>query len=177
MNDLLKKIIKDIEVELTDEFDRNFERKGFFDRKWPGNKLKNKRGSMMMRTGALRRSISSRIIGNRIFYNSSVPYANIQNEGGEIKVTAKMKSFFWAMFYKADNARSKNNTARDRKLSDEAQQWKNLALMKVGTKMTIEQRQFIGDHSNIRKTIQSVVDDNLQEINDYYQQKITLNGK
>ena len=33
-NSLLRKIMKDIRVELTEEFDLNFERKAFFDRKW-----------------------------------------------------------------------------------------------------------------------------------------------
>lgn len=32
-NSLLRKIMKDIRVELTEEFDLNFERKAFFDRK------------------------------------------------------------------------------------------------------------------------------------------------
>lgn len=176
MNSLFKKIIKDIEVELTDEFDRNFERKGFFDRKWSQNKLRNRRGSMMIRSGALRRSIKSNIVGDRIFYNSSVPYANLQNEGGEIKVTAKMKSFFWAMFYKATNGSKSGSKQRQKKLGTEAEQWRNLALMKPGQKMTIEQRQFIGEHSHVKKLVNNVIDDNLKEINEYYKAKIDTKG-
>lgn len=177
MNKLIKNIIKDIDIELMDEFDRNFERKGFFDRKWPQTKLQNRRGSLMMRSGALRRSIKSRVIGNRIFYNSSVPYANLQNDGGEIRVTNKMKSFFWAMFYKANNASQSGSKKRKKKLTQEAEQWRNLALMKTGDKITIQQRQFIGDHSRVKAVVKEVMDDHLEEINAYYNAKIQNNLK
>ena len=33
--DLKHKILNDLRVELSDEFDRNFQRKAFFDRPWP----------------------------------------------------------------------------------------------------------------------------------------------
>ncbi len=30
----MQNIVQDVKVDLTDEFDRNFERKGFFDETW-----------------------------------------------------------------------------------------------------------------------------------------------
>ncbi len=83
----VQNIIKDVKTDLTDEFDRNFERKAFFDKKWKTNELPNKVGSLMMRSGNLRNSINSKIEGDRIIFSSSLPYASIQNEGGEITVT------------------------------------------------------------------------------------------
>jgi phage gpG-like protein len=177
-NDFIKNIVSDIRVDLTDEFDRNFERKGFFDKKWRGTNLPNQRGSLMMRSGKLRRSVMSKQNNNSVSWSSSLPYATINNEGGEIEVTAKMKSFFWAMFYKADGAITMKRKAdkevvmretdRNKKLSAEAQQWRNLALMKVGQKMKIEQRQFIGDHPVVRQRIEDVVGINMKELETHY---------
>jgi phage gpG-like protein len=177
-NDFIKNILSDVRVDLTDEFDRNFARKGFFDKKWRGTNLPNQRGSLLSRSGKLRRSIMSKQTGTSVTWSSSLPYASINNNGGEIEVTAKMKSFFWAMFYKADGAITMKRKAdkdvvmretdRNKKLSAEAQQWKNLALQKVGSKMKIEQRQFIGDHPIVRQRIEDVVGINMKELETYY---------
>ena len=50
-NKFLSQILTDIKVKLGEEFDRNFERKAFFNEKWKSTKLTNSRGSLMMRTG------------------------------------------------------------------------------------------------------------------------------
>lgn len=170
-NDFINNILSDVRVDLSEEFDRNFERKGFFDKKWRGTNLPNQRGSLLMRSGKLRRSIMSRQNGTSVTWSSSLPYASINNNGGEIEVTAKMKSFFWAMFYKASNAippapkgGAKKPTQRQIKLSQEAAQWKALALQKVGAKMKIEQRQFIGDHPVVRQRIETVIGANMKEL-------------
>ncbi|WP_264548012.1 hypothetical protein [Flavobacterium sp. N2820] len=166
IKDFTKNILSDIRVDLTEEFDRNFERKGFFTNKWRGTNLPNRRGSLMVRSGNLRRSIRSKQSSNDINWSSSLPYASINNDGGEIEVTEKMKRFFWAMYYKASGA-SKGKGERAQRLSAEAQQWKNLALQKVGAKMKIEQRQFIGDHPIVRQRVEDIVDLNVQEFKDY----------
>jgi phage gpG-like protein len=154
-----RRIIKDIAVELSDEFDKNFERKAFFDKKWPQTKWPVNKGSLMLRTGAGRRSISHKITDTKITWRSSLPYMGIHNEGGEIAVTARMKSFFWAMYYKASNgAKGGGNKTRVEKLNNEAAIWKSLALMKVGKKIKIPQRRFIGDHPQVKISIQRVMD-------------------
>ncbi len=56
-----KAFVKDVKTELADEFDRNFERKAFFNESWPGTGIPNSKGSLMVRTGAMRRSIKSSI--------------------------------------------------------------------------------------------------------------------
>lgn len=176
-SDIFKNILSDVRIDATQHFDRNFERKAFFNRKWPDTKHPNARGSLMMRSGKLRRSIQSKIQGNQIVFTSSLPYAKIHNEGGEVVVTEKMKRFFWAMYYKSDGAimlkRDKDakvvarDTKRNKKLIGEAAKWKALALMKVGSKIKIEQRQFIGDHPVIMGVITRAVNNNLKELNNY----------
>lgn len=104
MDKLIKEFINSVRVELADEFDKNFKNKAFFDKKWKETKHPNSKGSLMMRSGRLRKSIKSKIKGTSIQFESSAPYAKIHNEGGQIVVTAKMKKFFWAMHYKAAGA-------------------------------------------------------------------------
>lgn len=170
-------IIKDVKTELAEEFDRNFERKAFFDQKWATTSLINRKGSMMARTNNLRRGYQAKIIGEKIAFTNSMPYASIQNEGGEITVTKKMKSYFWAMYYQATGgisysiktkaaAKTKKNVA----LSLEAQQFKALALMPIGKKIKIPPRRVIGKHPRVNEIIAGVVNDHLSELN-----KIILN--
>lgn len=165
MINLIKNILSDIRVDLTDEFDKNFERKAFFDKAWENTKIPNRKGSLMMRSGKTRRSLRSKQTNNDISWSSSLPHANLMNEGGEIIVTEKMKRFFWAMFYKANGAVTKSGKGeRNKKLTAEATTWKALALQKVGAKMKIKQRQFIGDHPQVRQRIERVVDLNMKEL-------------
>lgn len=167
LQEVVQNIVQDTAVDLTQEFDRNFERKAFFDQKWPSNKLPNNRGSQMIRSGGLRRSINRRIAGGAISWKSSLPYAVIQNEGGEIKVTAQMKKFFWAMYYKAAGAITKGKGNRNDRLTGEAGKWKAMALQKVGATMTIEQRQFIGWHPQVDRRIDDIVHRNMNEYNEW----------
>lgn len=171
INAFEKKIINDLAVELADEFDRNFERKAFFTEKWPTTKINNSRGSLMNRSGNLRRSIQYRVSSNQIIFSSSLPYASIHNEGGEIMVTAKMKKYFWAMYYKAAGGITTkkdggaSNNKRNTNLSVEAAKWKSLALMKIGHKIKVEKRQIIGEHPQVFKIIKDVVDENINLLN------------
>ncbi len=83
----LKAFVKDVAVKLTEQFDRNFERKAFFDKKWPQTRWPNAKGSLMMRTGTLRGSLKSKVTNSTIHFSSSLPYAALHNEGGTITVT------------------------------------------------------------------------------------------
>ena len=143
MTDLNKKILNDIRVELSEEFDRNFQKKAFFDRPWPNRKSRGN-GSLLMVSGKLRRSIRCSTGNDSVTWETSEAYAYIHNFGGTITVTAKMKRFFWYKFKATANA-----------------EWKWMALMKVGAKITIPQRQFIGDHPQVRRMVERIVNDNL----------------
>lgn len=149
---LFNLLLKDIKIELDDEFDRNFERKAFFDKQWHPA-IRNTIGSLMNRTGALRKSLRSEIVGkDSIKWESSLPYADIQNSGGNITVTQKMKNFFWYKFKMATGGNNKN-------LNAEALFWKAMALKKVGSIIVIEKRQFIGDHPQVHTAIKNMADD------------------
>ena len=169
--DFLKQTLTDIKVKLGKEFDRNFERKAFFDEKWPATKLTYHRGSLMMRTGRLRKSLlSPKVTSNGIIWSSSLPYADIHNNGGEIRVTPQMRKFFWAKYYQTSSATTKkkngeaSSSARNKKLSIEAEQWKALALKPIGSIIKIEKRQFIGSHPQVDKHIKEVINHNFGEL-------------
>lgn len=147
--DLLKNILQDLRVELSDEFDKNFSRGGFFNRKW--KKKWNGTDSHLIGVGTLRGSIKAQVSANAISFSSAVRYAAIHNEGGEITVTRKMKRFFWAMYQK---------THQDR--------WKFAALKKVGSKIAIPQRQFIGESDEVSAIIEQVIVDNIDDYEKYF---------
>lgn len=167
---LKRKILNDVRVEVSSEFDRNFETQSFFGEAWQRHKSPMRKGQhILVKSGNLRRSISAKSDENSITFQSAEPYAAIHNEGGEIKVTARMKRFFWAMYYKANGGlgRRKDGTLRKDKnnarLSTEAEFWKHMALMRVGSKVTIPRRRFIGTHPDLEKEVVSIIENRLSE--------------
>lgn len=148
---IMQQTLEDVRAKLADEFDKNFERKAFFDKRWSEAKMVGNRGSLMMRSGKLRGSINAKVRGNSIVFTSNMPYAALHNEGGTIKVTQKMKKFFWAKYIEAG------------KKGIQAEQFKALALKKVGDTISIEQRQFIGEHPQVIKAIEKIVNDNFKD--------------
>ena len=96
MDDLITNILSDLQKELGEEFDNNFQRGAFFSQTWPAKR--DGEPSNLQKTGKLRKSIESVITGNRLKFSSSEPYAAIHNEGGTITVTKQMNAFFWAKF-------------------------------------------------------------------------------
>lgn len=76
-------ILKDMRVELADEFDKNFQRKAFFTDAWKPRKDPKALGSLLVVTGAMRRSIKSEVVGHGVRFSSSMPYTTIHNEGGK----------------------------------------------------------------------------------------------
>lgn len=167
MQNLIKNILTDVKVELSQEFDKNFERKAFFETKWKDRKRHGK-GTLMVKSGKLRRSIRAKTGATSVTWTSSEPYASIHNEGGEITVTKKMKRFFWAKYYelggkikyKKNGQMSKAST----NVSEEAVFYKALALKPVGSKISIPERRFIGNHPKVKQTVESVIKENLNTI-------------
>lgn len=167
---IIKRILNDLKVELQDEFDQNFERQAFFNESWARRRSPMRPGGLtLVDTGNLRRSIRSRSTENSIIFYTDLPYAAIHNEGGDIVVTAKMKRFFWAKYYEATGSfgRKKNGEKRKDKrtnqLSDESEFWKILALMKVGKKIHIPKRQFLGTSPEVENTVREIIEENITE--------------
>lgn len=173
MNDLaivFGRILKDIQIDLKDEFDKNFERQGFFSEKWERRRSPLRAGrATLVGTGGLRRSVKSRVTADGVTFYSAHPAADIHNEGGEIKVTARMKSYFWHRYYEAVGGfgRKKNgelrNDKRTRRLSGEAAFWKYMALMRVGSVIRIPKRQFLGAASEVEKAVTDIIETRLSE--------------
>lgn len=130
--------LKDISVELGDEFDRNFEREAFFNERWARRKHNDDESrGLLVRSGTLRRSIKDEVTttGHSVVFTSSVPYAAIHNEGGTITVTRRMKKYFWYRY-----------------------------LLIAGSKITIPKRQFIGMHPEVEHSILEIAEANTKEI-------------
>lgn len=167
-------ILKDIRKDLGDEFGQNFERQGFFSEKWARHKSPLRPGGhILVNTGALRRSVKSRSDESSVTFYSDLPFADIHNEGGEIKVTAKMKRYFWYRYYQARGSfgyrknGEKRNTQRNRQLTTEAEFWKCMALMKEGSAVKIPKRQFIGMSREVEQDVREIIEHVLQEYFDH----------
>ena len=101
VKDYVETTIKDVRVEATEMFDKNFQREAFFNEKWARRKFNDDNTrNILTGTGALRKSILSKVEGNRIIFETTLPYASIHNEGGTITVTVGMKKHFWKMYIK-----------------------------------------------------------------------------
>lgn len=172
---VIGRILKDIRIGIGDEFDQNFERQAFFTKAWARRRSPLRPGGhILVDTGALRKSISSRSNESSITFYSDLPYAGIHNEGGEIKVTARMKRYFRAKFYESIGLAKKQGGKR-RTLSDggfyawtskmnlnpNAEFWKAMALMKEGKVIKISKRQFLGMSPEVEEDVRCIIEDNL----------------
>lgn len=160
--DVILKTLKNIRVELLEEYDQNFERKAFFDEVWEAVKQDPGVGSLMNRHGVLRDSWTAAIIKETIVFSSSAPYAQIHNEGGRvnitIKVTDKMRRWAWFMY----------KTTADEK-------YKGLALTKkteVKVSFVMPKRQMVGHHQEVDKIVKRELDNNIKPFLDESMNKI-----
>lgn len=167
---IIRNTLRDIRVEMGDEFDRNFERQAFFNEAWERRKSPTRPGDRaLVDTGGLRKSIRVRETDSSIIFWTDHPAAAIHNEGGDIVVTPKMKKFFWHKYYEATGAfgrrkdGSRRNDRRTVRLSTEAEFWKWMALKKAGSKIHIPKRKFMGTGPEVEKAVRQIVEENLEE--------------
>jgi phage gpG-like protein len=162
---LTMQLLTRMKVELSEEFDRNFTRKAFFSQPWKPRRNADAKGSLLMVSGHLRRSMRSQVKGKSVVFTSSLPYASLHNEGGTLKVTAKMKKYFWFKYSQAAGSiktlksGKRSTSQRNLRVSREAEMWKAMALMKVGSKITIPRRRFIGDAPEVRRVVGRLSDE------------------
>lgn len=173
---IMREMLGDLAVMLGDAFDRNFETKSFFGTKWAATKWNNPKGTLMARTGTLRRSIRRQVRGNSIIFSSNVRYAQIHNVGGKIKVTAQMLKFFYARYKEASgnvNVRLKSGALsmraqRNVRYSTEANFWKSMIAKSIGSYISIPRRQFVGWHDSLQPRVRRVVEQNVKR---FFEQK------
>ena len=175
---IIRNILRDIQVEMKDEFDRNFEREAFFSEAWKRRRSPTRPGGhILVASGDLRRSIRSEIRENSVVFMSDLPYAAIHNEGGEIKVTERMKRFFRAKFYETQGGFTRKSGKPKRPLSDggfyhwtskmnlttESEFWRTMALMKVGSTIKIPRRKFLGYAPEVEAAVREIIEENITE--------------
>ncbi len=145
MANIYDKILRDARVKLTSMFDNNFREQGFFGKKWAATKASKlnkagRRGSILIVTGAMRRSIRSYIQGNAVVFSSHLPYTALHNEGGNFSVAVR-----------------RHNRTRKGKSHE---------VRSHSRKMNMPQRQFIGDHEKVQQALGDIVNRNLQKFSE-----------
>ena len=104
----------------------------------------------------------------KVYIRNQVDYAQIHNEGGSIKVTAKMKRYFWYRYSAAKGARLTKKRGGLRKtkgneaLTREALFWRNMALKREGSLIRMPRRHFFGPDANMSKEIRKIIERELQ---------------
>lgn len=145
-------------------FKQSFINQGFTDvslKKWD-NRIggpRNQGRALLMNKGVLKRGLRIKKVsyeGSVVGVDDAIKYAEIQNQGGEIPVTPKMRRFFWAMYYKSGGADKKTQN------TELALFWRNLALTKKN--ITIPQRQFIGDSQVLENKLLAYVEQELSKV-------------
>lgn len=139
-NKLKADILDDMRVELSDEFDRNFERKAFFSDKWKPRAHDYPKGSLLVVTSAMRRSAQGEVSGDGVRFSSALPYTTLHNEGGT--------GFKQVRAHTRKSKKGKIYTVRAHQ-----------------RKFNMPQRQFIGDGPDTQRIIRDVIDDNLKKFN------------
>ncbi len=137
---LKRNILNDMRVELSEEFDRNFERKAFFTDKWKPRAYKYPKGSLLMVTGTMRRSIKTEVRGDGVRFSSAVPYAAIHNEGG-------------------------SGTKSVRQHTRTSKKGKPYTVKAHTRKFNMPKRQFVGDGKRTQEIIKGIIEDNLADFN------------
>lgn len=143
--DALKDLPQDVAERARAFFLSSFHKQGFTDTSFiPWVKRSNTALShkILSNSLALRNSVKIKQATLKcieISAGEGLPYAAIHNNGGTItvRVTDKMKKYFWAMFYKTGDA-----------------YWQNAALTtKTNFVIQIPKRQFIGESDTLNKNI------------------------
>ncbi len=145
MADIETEILRKARVKLTEMFDSNFNRQGFFDNKWAPTKdpkvnKAGKKGSILIVSGRMRRSIRSYIKAKAIVFASDLPYTALHNEGGNFPV--KVRPHKKTRKGKTFNVRSHTK------------------------QMSMPQRQFIGDHPKVQQALGDIVHQELQRFSE-----------
>ncbi|MBO7439558.1 MAG: phage virion morphogenesis protein [Bacteroidales bacterium] len=169
---LFQELVKAVAISANAIFDKSFETKSFDGKAWKQRK-RDRRGSLLINSGALRRSIRYTINGNQITWTSNLPYAKIHNDGGFIKITPKMRRFFWHMYYtctKKIKRGKKGQVLKASKVhSEDAEFWKAMALLatrKQGAYIKIPRRRFIGNSNEVSRKIKQITDAFMKRLDD-----------
>lgn len=149
--ELERLLANDLLVIMQEETADAFSKKEWDGIPWTPRAQDDGIGSLMIRSGALRRSVIIEADGNHVIVSSNTLYANIHNSGGVLhpEVTPKMRRYFWAMYHKT-----------------KLPKWKALALTKKKQlTIRIPKRQFAGVTRDTERKWQEAVDQRFRTLN------------
>jgi len=178
--DLLKEAHRIAATESVKFFKQSFVKEGFTDISFsPWKKTTNPMASKRTLFGSGERGHLMQSIRKteetptRIVIESDKDYSEIHNEGGSITVTVQMKKFFWAKYYELSGQvkTTRGGTASsmskaNRVTGTKVMFFKRMALMKVGSKIHIPKRQFMGNSQTM-----------MNIFNTLYKEKIDISFK
>lgn len=124
--------------------------------------------TLLSGTNHLRESTYFKPEPGKVYIRNQVDYAQIHNDGGSIKVTAKMKRYFWYRYAAAKGARLTKKRGGLRKtkgneaLTREAMFWRNMALKREGSLIRMPRRHFFGPDANMSKEIRKIIEKEMQ---------------
>lgn len=139
-------------VIMSGETEAAFRSKVWDGVRWAPVRVPNPRGSLMLRTGALRRSLSFVSRGSVVVVSSSMPYASLHNEGGRVvvPVTDRMRRYWWWQYRKSGG--------RDVR-------YKAMALSRRSHwSVCVPRRQFVGVTGETDRQLEAQLDEMLEEL-------------
>lgn len=166
----IRRILRDIEVEVGSSIDGNFRSQSFYGEAWQRRTSPGAGGrAVLTQSGALRRSIHAATGSDSVTFTSDKPYAALHNEGGEIRVTARMKGYFWYRYRLATGSVRKRRDGtprrdrRNRELGAEAEFFRAMALKPVGSTIKMPSRRFMGMHPRLEALVRSIVEGEMEK--------------
>lgn len=142
-------ILADMKVKLLEEFHQNFTRKAFFDKPWKPRK-KGRRGSLLLVSGKLRRSLKAKITSEGGAFHSSMPYASAHNEGFKGNVSVRH-------YDRKEHKARRRVRGRVRRVSVRAH-----SVSAHTHKMNLPERRFVGDHPKVQRMVADIVSKQLE---------------
>ena len=144
-------------MELTSEFHENFRRKAFFDRPWKPRKesgwkssrRKSQRGSLLLVTGKLRRSLKSQVTSSGVAFSSAMPYASMHNEGFDGQITVPQHTRKETTAIRLVKGKRGLKRKRVKVRSHKVRSFKR--------RLRMPQRRFVGNHPKVEELIQRIV--------------------
>lgn len=157
----VSKLLKVLQIEADKSIKLNFVDQGR-PRKWKKKVFDDGRAILTGKSGALLARTTSKILPaeNKVVIGNTLKYGKIQNEGGRINVTAKMKKFFWAMYFMNSVKTQGKNGKPVYVPTAKGIIWRNMALSKKGF-IEIPERRYLmipqTDFARITNNLQKVI--------------------
>lgn len=138
-----------------------------YRRKLSFNGAAGKYGPLLSETSTLMAANEYVARPGKVLLKNEKPYAIIQNDGGTIRVTAKMKKYFWYRYKQVTGSMTRTkkgkvgNNQYNRTLNREAEFWKGMALKRVNSVIRMPARKFLGQSRELNDVVNKTIADEL----------------